>query len=265
MATMNYTASKNRTVHSPPPYPKIISLLGADTHLGFLILVDLLSSPQVDKVYAIVFQDIAIHSLPISLKRKIRLTITEPENFGKSLSRITECDIAFCISSTDRHALLNSAMSKESFEFINYDAPVRFINCHFQKLGCLNMTILSHINADSNSNAAFYKLKAQLENFIQNIIKDALDFSPVVSLFKLPSYVMADVQVDDNVAEIPLQDISAAMVIDAFHKVRFKGPPGTDSKKSSRQDWFEIFDMKAVSRFLKRVDYGGQESWVSPF
>lgn len=264
MAALN----DNSTSTTPVTFPKIVAVCGADTTLGQNILHDLLHSAQVDKVHAIALDDFALlKQLPSSTLRKARVTITKPDRLEKALARITECDIAFCVMSTERHA--SSSMPRPTFSAINYGAPVRFIRRMFE-LGVLHVAVLSHINADSETRSEFYNLKADLEGFVRDFRREAAEFSPIISLFKMPSHVMAASasssratsrdpkghDMDPSIVQV--NEVAAAMQIDAFYKANIKGPPGSRRKKCH----FEIFDSEDVHRILEEAEY--HRSWLSP-
>lgn len=254
---------------TPITFPKIVALHGADTSLGQIIFRDLLNSTQVDKLHAIALAEFGLlDQLPRSSLRKAQLTITKPGRLELALGRISECDIAFCVMSTDRHA--GGTMSKETFSAINYDAPIRFIFRMFE-LGVLHIAVLSHVNADPDSSSEFYRFKGKLEDSIRKLRREAGDFAPMVTFFKMRSHIMAPsgssasraVSRDRRGREadarhVRVEELAVAMQIDAFYKAGIKGPPGSRKKKCH----FEIFDSEDVHRILQENEY--HESWLSP-
>lgn len=263
------TTQEFSSATTPISFPKIVALHGADTALGQLIFRDLLNSTQVDKLHAIALAELDIlDQLPRASLRKAQVSITKPGRLDLALGRISECDIAFCVMSTDRHA--SGTMSKENFSAINYDAPIRFIFRMFE-LGVLHIAVLSHVNADPDSSSEFYRLKGKLEDSIRKLRREAGDFAPIITFFKMRSHVMAPlgssasraVSRDRRGREtdskyVVVKELAAAMQIDAFYKGGIKGPPGSRKKKCH----FETFDSEDVHRILKENEY--HESWLSP-
>lgn len=250
------------------PFPKIVALCGADTALGQNLLHDLLHSEQVEKVHAIAMESIPLlDELSSSTLRKARVTIIKPDRIDKALSRIVECDIAFCVSTTERHG--SSSMSSSSFNAINYDIPETFVRKMFE-LGVMQISMLSHVNADADSRSEFYSQKAELESFTRSFRREAAEFSPIISVFRMPSNVMLpysssitrsssrDRNNRDYDAAVPVKDVAVAMQIDAFEKASRKGPPGSRKKKPS----LDTFNPKDVRRILADAEYN--QSWLSP-
>lgn len=174
------------------PFPLIVSVLGVDTTLGQALFVDLLHSSRVDKVHAVAFDDFSLHhTLPAPTLRKARVyitSLTKPDRLERQLSRIPECDIAFCVLSSDRRG--STTMSKQAFRAMNYHAPTQFIRRMFA-LGVLHISLLSHIKADHESASDFLALKADVEKFVRAIRREAGQYSPIISVFRMPSHIMA--------------------------------------------------------------------------
>lgn len=174
------------------PFPLIVSVLGVDTTLGQALFVDLLHSPRVDKVHAVAFDDFSLHhTLPAPTLRKARIyitSLTKSDRLGRQLSRIPECDIAFCVLSSERRG--STSMSKQAFRAMNYHAPTQFIRRMFA-LGVLHISVLSHIKADHDSASDFYALKADVEKYVRAIRREAGQYSPIISVFRMPSHIMA--------------------------------------------------------------------------
>lgn len=255
------------------PFPKIVALCGANTAVGSKLLNDLLHSDQVDKVYAIATEDVPLlNRLQTPILRKARVTIVNPDKLDSALARIVECDLAFCVMTTDRHA--SSSVSKATFYAINFSAPMHFLKRMFE-LGVLHISVLSHHNADLSSRSDFYHLKGELEAFLTKICKDAGDFAPMVSLYKMPSNIMASTGTssrsrsrspsrdrkgrgDVDLPAVQVNHVATVMQIDAFEKASSKGPPGTRRRKNH----YEVLDSEDVHRVLTESAY--HESWLSP-
>lgn len=255
------------------PFPKIVALCGAHTALGQNLLRDLLHSEEVEKVHALAVQDIPLlDHLPSKVLRKSRVTIVKPDRVDKAMSRIAECDIAFCVLTTERHA--SSSMSTSSFHTINYSIPTAFVRRMFA-LGVLHLSLLSHVNADADSRSEFYSRKAELETYTKNLRRDAAEFSPIVSIFKMPTHLMAssiqsastivrsssrdrksmDRRHRENNPPVKIEDVAVAMQIDAFDKANCKPPPSSRRKKHS----LDMFGPVEVHHILATSEY--TESW----
>ena len=222
------------------PFPKIAVILGADTRVGQHILRSLLESDQIDKVHALTStKNIPVlRKLSSTYKRKAREHLVDFTNLAPTFKRISECDIAFCVSYTEKYAYRD--IGDKAFSMFNYDAPVQFVNQIFQ-LGAMHLSIMSHINAEASSRSDFYRLRGDVEDFTLKLRREAAQYSPYLSIFRIPTPVTdasATRSTRDNLrprsssdptsTPVTNEEISRAMIIDSFTKALKKGPPSNE-------------------------------------
>lgn len=238
-----------------PPFPKIVALCGAHTPLGQTLLRDLLYSHNVDKVYAIATEEIPnLSRLPTSVLTKAIISYTAADRLDLALSRIPECDIAFCVNTTDRHAF--DLLGRSTFRAVNFTIPVRFIHKMFE-LSVLHMSILSYASADLESRSEFCKVKAELELFVRDMRKEAADFSPLISIFRMPSLDSGAASRSssrdrrggrDTPHGLQVKHVSQAMQIDSFEKANKLRAISSKSKR-------ELFEAEDIPRILRDTNY----------
>lgn len=226
------------------PFPKIAVILGADTSVGQLLLRDLLHSDQIDKVHALTStRNIPIlQSIPSNIKRKAREHVVDFDNLSPTFKRISECDIAFCVSYTDRHAY--KYIGDDAFRALNYEGPVKFIKQIFL-LGALHLSVLSHINAEASSRSEFYKIKGDVEDFTLRLRLEAAQYAPFISMYRLPTPVTdpraARSSRDPTSTPLANGEVVRAMIIDSFAKAVKKQPPSGEPLSSNEKRIAEQF------------------------
>lgn len=237
------------------PYPKIVALWGASTKLGSELLLELAHSDQVKRVYVVATENIPVLSrLEMPILNKINVRIINPEQPDTSLDAISQCDLAFCVMTTERDA--SASMPSSEFRAINYVAPTRFIK-RVIELGVLHISILSHYGADSDSRSTFCAAKGDLEKFVYKHRREAGDFSPMMTLYKMPSNIMAsrssrsrsasrDRVNNENHSPVDVSQVATVMLTDGFGKASIKGRPGQRRTKN----YFQVFETEDVHRVL---------------
>lgn len=247
------------------PFPKIVALCGASTALGSQLLDELFHSEQVAQIHAIATDDVPlVKRLDASIIRKGFVTIIDADRPDKALGRIKECDVAYCVMTTDRHA--SSSMSPAQYRAINYEVPVKFITRMFE-LGVLHITLLSHTGADKKSRSEFYTLKGELEAFLNKMRKDAGDFAPMATLYRMPSNIMAaplspgDPSVSQNrrskdgeLFPVDVNQVATVMLIDGFEKASLNNAVGYSRRMKNS---FQLFEAEDVHEILSESAHRG--------
>lgn len=168
-------------------FPKIAVVCGAHTKLGQQILHELLYSSEIEKVYAIASTDIDIMSrVDRSVARKASVLITPLDGLRRAISRIPEADVAFCALGTERHT--QNTIGMKRFQQNNFEGPRVFVKGMF-KLGVLYIAVLSHVYADKKSRSELFKVRGELEDYVRDLRKEAAEYSPFISMFKVASMV----------------------------------------------------------------------------
>lgn len=203
-------------------FPKIAAVIGAQTDVGQNLLRDLLHSPEIDYVHAITPTEIPlIENMPRNSPEllKARIHITPFDKLERAFKRISECDLAFCCSTTDRHP---TQIKSSDFRLINYTAPVKFIRQMFE-LSVLHISILSHADSDEDARSEYCKLKGDMEAFARMLRKEAGEYSPFITVFKPPTLRSGSSSRNSNAYDprdtgIDSKDVAKAMQIEAFGK-----------------------------------------------
>lgn len=168
-------------------FPKIAVVCGASTELGQSLLLELVHCVEIDKVHAVANSDIPVlNRLTSSLLRKVRVHLFTFDDLDRTLKKIPECDVAFCCLSTEKHAY--ESMGRTRFRTYNYVAPKIFVRRMFE-LGVLYISLLSHAKADASSSTELYRLRGELEKSVRQLRREAADFSPFISMFKVANMV----------------------------------------------------------------------------
>ena len=237
-------------VYRTPPFPKIAAILGASTDVGQSLLRELLDSPEIEKVHAIATNDIPLLSrLSSSQLRKARVHLVPFQDLDKAFRRISECDIAFCVSISERHAYDQIGHAK--FRLINRTGPLRFIDQMFE-LGVVHFSLLSHYHADSSSRSEFYKNRGEVEDYLRSIRQDAGDYAPYISTFKISTPVSNAISTrstrdhlkskvsesDSRSQQIEVKEVARAMEIDAYAKAAASRPPGSRKKRTANEKFY---------------------------
>lgn len=221
-------------------FPKIAVVCGAETTLGQALLRELLLSSEVDKVHFIARSDPEILSqFRRTYLRKVRAHIVSYDNIDRALASIPEADVAFCCIGTDRHAY--ETIGRTKFQTINYHAPVKFVARMFE-IGVLTVSVLSHPKADASSSSQMSMLRGQLEQYTRNLRREAAEFSPYVTIFKISGMT-------SNPRKSDVRDVAKAMRIDAMEMSARK--PNTAS--NSRRGRYEEFDFTDVDQILEEA------------
>lgn len=219
-----------------PTFPKIAVICGAHTSVGQYLLRDLLQAPEIAKVHALATEEIPIvKRLPSSLLRKARVHLCSFDNLDRAFTRIPEADLGYCCAATDRHAYEKIGM--ERFKHINLSGPVQFIEKMFE-LGVLHFSVLSHVNADSDSRSEFNRTKGKVEDYLRRTRKEAGLFSPYISLFKVPTPVSSSSSSSRSADVVDVKSMVKAMQIDSLAKSERKKPPGSKKERVRYEEYF---------------------------
>lgn len=224
-------------------FPKIAVVCGAETDLGQVLLRELLHSSEIDKVHAIAGSDPAILAkLSRPVLRKVRVHIVAYDRLTRALDKIPEADVAFCCLGTDKHAYEKIGSTK--FHMLNYEAPFRFVEKMFE-LGVLHVAMLSHPKADRGSSSDMYKLRGKLEEYIRSLRRDAADFSPFISMFKVSGMTSGSSTRKDD-----LKEVAKAMRIDALQKSCRSTNPTCKKMRSKYEelDSTDVYNILAEAR-----------------
>eukprot|EP00177_Eucheuma_denticulatum_P006778 GFKZ01012321.1.p1 GENE.GFKZ01012321.1~~GFKZ01012321.1.p1 ORF type:complete len:260 (-),score=33.34 GFKZ01012321.1:388-1167(-) len=242
-------------------FPKIAVVCGAHTELGQQVLLELLNSPEIEKVHAIASKDIPIlDRLSRSTLRKATVHILSFDHLRHVLNKIPEADIAFCALGTERGAQNSIGMSK--FRLLNVDAPSRFVRGMFE-LGVLYVAVLSHANADKGSKSELYHARGELEGYVRRLRKEAAEFSPFISMFKVSNMgahrASSSKRSSRREDSLRYHEVATAMRIDALQKSARRRL--SDKTKRSK---YEELDSTDVLRLNREARYpGGEEG--TPF
>lgn len=229
-------------------FPKIAVLLGADTNLGQALLYQLLNSPDIEVVHAIASSEIDLLShLPTNVLRKARVHLNSYQTISRAFSRIPECDLAFSVATTPRHAY--SLLGHELFHQQNHALPVVFVNQMF-KLGVLHLAILSSEKADPNSRSQFHSAKGLLEQCARRLRREAAEFAPHISIYKVPPLVTA-------VHDSETQRLASAILYDSLSK----SARSTTSLRRKKRGKLQQFFSQDVQRLYRDSQYAHPHSY----
>lgn len=225
-------------------FPKIAVVCGAETELGQVLLRELLLSSEVEKVHFIARSDPEILSkFRLHHLRKVTGHIVSYDKIDLALSKIKEADLAFCCLGTERHAYETIGHTK--FQMLNYDAPARFVSKMFE-LGVLYVSMLSHSKAEIASSSEMYKLRGELEDYVRKLRRDAADFSPYITMFKVSGMASTSRKTDKK-------EVAKAMKIDAMHKSCRGANPSCKKKRAKYEELF-FSDVDKLLEDAKNVD-----------
>lgn len=205
-------------------YPKIAVVHGAETELGEHLVTELVQSFDIDRVHALISTEThALRRLVSAYPNKLRLHTATLDKLEIVFDKeIPECDLAFCCLSTSRNAY--TEMGNHRFRSINYEIPRRFVQKAFD-LGVLHVSLLSHASADPSSRTLFMQMRGELESDVKKLRKEAADFSPYISIFKInsvssqPQYAPANGMRRRPSSEHLVEKLSSKLGNDARHKI----------------------------------------------
>lgn len=238
-------------------FPKIALVCGAQTELGQSLLQELVHSSEIDKIHALTNADIPLlNTLSSPLLRKVRVHHFTFETLDHILKKIPECDIAFCCLSTEKHAY--KSMGRTRFHSYNFSAPKTYIRRMFE-LGVLYIAVLSHAKAESESSTELYHLRGELEAYARKLRREAADFSPFISVFKVAGMITRASSAYSAKSRDKLQtdtleyrEIARAMRMDASQKsMRRKS---NSSKKRSKYEEIYVADVDRLVAEASRED-----------
>lgn len=244
---------------------------GAHTEFGQYILRELLYSSEIERVYAIASRKID-SMLPAdrSVARKANILITPMDNLRVTLAKIPEADLAFCALGTERGAQNRIGITR--FRTYNVDGPRRFVRGMF-KLGVLYIAVLSHVKADKDEKSELFRARGELEEHVKAWRREAGDFSPFISIFKVSNMVgqyggalsssgHRSKRQDDT---LEFQELATAMKFDALTKSARRRL--SDPTKRRKYEEYDVPEIRRLSREDKYgvADESGDESEGRPF
>lgn len=227
-------------------FPKIAVLCGAHTDLGLQVLIELLHSPEIDMVHAIASKEpSSLRRYSRTLGRKIKLHIYTSDKISLAFNKIPEADVAFCALGTERGAQNSIGMTR--FRTQNYEAPSKFVRAMFE-LGVLYVGVLSHANANRDGKSELYRMRGELESSIKKLRKEAGEFSPCISLFKVENMVShlssSSSKKSRHAEDVEFAEVATAMRVDAVRKsTRKKLSDPKKRVKHEELDFQDIIDL----------------------
>ncbi len=136
---------------------KTAVIAGASGLVGNLLLHSLLSSPEYDKVTALVRKSIDLQH------PKLEQLVVNFDKLEDSLSGIYAEDVFCCLGTT-----MKKAGSKDAFKKVDYDYVVALAKA-MKANGAQQFLVITAMGADKNSFIYYNKIKGQAEEALQNL------------------------------------------------------------------------------------------------